>query len=149
MQEKERGLPVVMHGRPGHLMLTSAFHDLADIARLELQPLRSTLHSSNPGGCPMHGDCGNSRGVLGSADSAWEGGGAQHQSGVGSSAAGKGRMDGEAAGEEQPSDQDGTVQGDREALPTEGLAGRTQRQTSAAAALAPEHVMAAAARPAA
>ena len=112
MQEKERGLPVVMHGRPGHLMLTSAFHDLADIARLELQPLRSTLHSSNREDVPC-GDCGNSRGVLGSADSAWEGGGAQHQSGVGSSAAKKGYADGEAADEGQPSDQDWTVQGDR------------------------------------
>ena len=111
MQEKERGLPVVMYGRPGHLMLTSAFHDLADIARLELQPLRSTLPSSAQEGAP-HGDSGHSRGDLGSADSAWEGGGPQQQSGVGSSAAGKGRMNGEAAGKEQPSDQDGTVQGE-------------------------------------
>ena len=48
MQEKEGGLPVVLHERPGHLMLTSAFHDLTDLARLELQPLRSTLSSSEP-----------------------------------------------------------------------------------------------------
>jgi len=46
LQEKERGLPVVLHERPGHLMLTSAFHDLTDIGRLELQPLRSMLSSS-------------------------------------------------------------------------------------------------------
>ena len=118
MQEKERGLPVVMHGRPGHLMLTSAFHDLADIARLELQPLRSTLHSSDREDVSGH-DCGNSRGVLGSADSAWEGGGAQHQSGGWSSVAGKGRMDGDAAGEEQPADQDGAVQG-KEGFPHRG-----------------------------
>ena len=110
MQEKERGLPVVMHGRPGHLMLTSAFHDLADIARLELQPLRSTLHSGDREDVSGR-DCGDSRGVLGSADSAWEGGGAQHHSGTWSSATGKGRMDGEAAGEEQRADQDGAVQG--------------------------------------
>ena len=109
MQEKERGLPVVMHGRPGHLMLTSAFHDLADIARLELQPLRSTLPSSNREDVPCS-DCGNSRGVLGSADSAWEGGGAQHQAG-GTGAVEKRRVDGEAAGEEQPSDQNRIVQG--------------------------------------
>ena len=47
MQGKEGGLPVVLHERPGHLMLTSAFHDLTDIARLELQPLRSTTTSSS------------------------------------------------------------------------------------------------------
>ena len=46
LQVKERGLPVVLHERPGHLMLTSAFHDLTDIGRLELQPLRSMLSSS-------------------------------------------------------------------------------------------------------
>ena len=45
-QEKDGGLPVVLHERPGHLMLTSAFHDLADVGRLELQPLRSKLSSS-------------------------------------------------------------------------------------------------------
>ena len=39
---------MVLHERPGHLMLTSAFHDLTDLARLELQPLRSTLSSSEP-----------------------------------------------------------------------------------------------------
>ncbi len=38
----------MLHERPGHLMLTSAFHDLTDLARLELQPLRSTLSSSEP-----------------------------------------------------------------------------------------------------
>lgn len=38
----------MLHERPGHLMLTSAFHDLTDIARLELQPLRSTISSSEP-----------------------------------------------------------------------------------------------------
>ncbi|CAL5223347.1 g5851 [Coccomyxa viridis] len=48
LEEKEGGLPVVLHERPGHLMLTSAFHDLTDLARLELQPLRSTLSSSEP-----------------------------------------------------------------------------------------------------
>ena len=110
MQEKERGLPVVMHGRPGHLMLTSAFHDLADIARLELQPLRSTLHSGDREDVSGR-DCGDSRGVLGSADSAWEGGGAQHQSGAWSSAAGKGRTDGKPTGEELPAHQDGALQG--------------------------------------
>jgi len=46
LQEKETGLPVVLHERPGHLMLTSAFHDLTDIGRLELQPLRSMRSSS-------------------------------------------------------------------------------------------------------
>ena len=38
----------MLHERPGHLMLTSAFHDLTDIARLELQPLRSTTSSREP-----------------------------------------------------------------------------------------------------
>ena len=38
----------MLHERPGHLMLTSAFHDLTDITRLELQPLRSTISSREP-----------------------------------------------------------------------------------------------------
>ena len=37
----------MVHERPGHLMLTSALHDLADVGRLELQPLRSKLVSSD------------------------------------------------------------------------------------------------------
>ena len=59
-QEKDGGLPVVLHERPGHLMLTSAFHDLADVGRLELQPLRSELSCSQEDEATehMHGEEG-------------------------------------------------------------------------------------------